>query len=58
MRDCEGAIRSGYAHAFAVQRGGGLQGGLARGLQHGSTSLITDVPGLVPVQYACLDAPA
>lgn len=58
MRDCEGAIRSGYAHAFAVRREGSLQGSLARKLQHGSTCMITDVPGLVPVQHACLDASA
>jgi FMN phosphatase YigB (HAD superfamily) len=58
MRDCEGAIRSGYAHAFAVHRGNaGDSSRLARSFSTDSRR-ISEVPGLVPVLHACLDAPA
>jgi HAD superfamily hydrolase (TIGR01549 family) len=58
MRDCEGAIRSGYAHAFAIHRGNtGDSSGLARSFSM-SGGRISEVPGLVPVLHACLDAPA
>lgn len=58
MRDCEGAIRSGYAHAFVVNRGNtGGSSGLARSLSTNG-GRISEVPGLVPVLHACMDAPA
>lgn len=58
MRDCEGAIQSGYAHAFAVHRGN-TEGSsvLARSFST-NCGRISEVPGLVPVLHACLDAPA
>lgn len=56
MRDGEGAIRAGYTHAFVVRRGGRVSNGLARSVSV-DAGAISEVPNLVCVLRACMDAP-